>query len=77
MDHRLAVRPLMTGPQLAREPLEDAARSRDPVQFPALRRRIDGASFAELGLANPRDADKPVRAALARLRRPFGDQADE
>ena len=32
---------------------------------------------AELGLAAPRDADKLVRAALARLRRHFGDHADD
>ena len=80
-DHRLAFQPLMTNVQLARELLEYAARSLDPVQFLALRRWIDGASFdelaAELRLASPRDADKLVRAALARLRRHFGDQDDE
>jgi hypothetical protein len=41
---------------------------------------MDGASFdeiaGELGLAAPRDADKLVRAALARLRRHFGGRAD-
>jgi hypothetical protein len=76
-DHRLAFRPLMTHEQLARELLEYAARSLDPAQFRALRRWLDGASFdelaAELGLATPRDADKLVRAALARLRRHFAD----
>jgi len=80
-DHRLAFRPSMTNVQLARELLEYAARSLDPAQFVALRRWIDGASFdelaVELGLATPRDADKLVRAALARLRRHFGDQTDE
>jgi hypothetical protein len=80
-DHRLAFRPLMTHAQLARELLEYAARSLDPAQFRALRRWMDGASFAdlagELGLAAPQDADKLVRAALARLRRHFGDRADE
>jgi hypothetical protein len=80
-DHRLAFRPLMTNVQLARELLEYAARSLDPAQYLALRRWIDGASFdelaAELGLATPRDADKLVRAALAKLRRHFGDETDE
>lgn len=80
-DHRLAFRPLMTHAQLARELLEYAARSLDPARFRALRRWMDGASFAdlaaELGLAAPQDADKLVRAALARLHRHFGDQADE
>jgi len=41
---------------------------------------MDGASTAELaaelGLAGPRAADKLVRAALARLRRHFGDARD-
>jgi hypothetical protein len=40
---------------------------------------MDGASHdeiaSELSLASPRDADKIVRAALARLRRHFGGQA--
>jgi hypothetical protein len=80
-DHRLAYRPLMTHTQLARELLEYAARALDPTQFWALRRWMDGASFdelaVELGLAAPRDAHKLVRAALARLRRHFGEQADE
>jgi len=80
-DHRLAFRPSMTHLQLARELLEYAERSLDPAQFLALRRWLDGASFdelaAELGLATPRDADKVVRAALARLRRQFGDQTDD
>lgn len=80
-DHRLAFRPLMTDAQLARELLEYAARSLDPAQLRALRRWLAGASFdeiaAELGLAAPRDADKLVRAALARLRRHFGGQTDE
>lgn len=80
-DQRLAFRPLMTNVQLARELLEYAARALDPAQFLALRRWLDGSSFdelaAELGLASPRDADKVVRAALAKLRRQFGDQDDE
>jgi hypothetical protein len=79
-DHRLAFRPSMTQLQLARELLEYAERALDPAQFRALRRWIDGASFdelaAELGLATPRDADKLVRAALAKLRRHFGDHTD-
>jgi hypothetical protein len=79
-DHRLAFRPSMTHVQLARELLEYAERHLDPAQFLAMRRWIDGASFdevaAELGLATPRDADKLVRAALAKLRRHFGDQTD-
>jgi hypothetical protein len=61
------------------ELLEYAARALDPAQF-ALRRWMDGTGFAELtvelGLAGPRDADKLVRAALARLRRHFGDEND-
>jgi len=80
-DQRLAFRPLMTNEQLARELLEYAARNLDPIQLQALRRWMDGASFdelaAELGLAAPRDADKLVRAALARLRRHFGDQTND
>ena len=80
-DHRLAFRPAMTNVQLARELLEYAARSLESTQLHALRRWMDGASFdelaAELGLANPRDADKLVRAALARLRRHFGGRADD
>lgn len=80
-DHRLAFRPSMTNVQLARELLEYAARSLESTQLHALRRWMDGASFdelaGELGLANPRDADKLVRAALARLRRHFGGQASD
>jgi hypothetical protein len=78
-DHRLAFRPLMTDAQLARELLDYAARSLEPAQLHGLRRWMEGASFeelaAELGLATPRDADRLVRAALARLRRHFGAQA--
>jgi hypothetical protein len=80
-DERLAFRPLMTQVQLTRELLEYAERALDPAQLRALRGWMEGASFAdlaaELGLASPRDADKLVRAALARLRRHFGDQRDE
>jgi hypothetical protein len=76
-DERLAFRPHMTQVQLARELLEYAERALDPAQLRALRGWMDGASFADLaaefGLASPRDADKLVRAALARLRRHFGD----
>lgn len=79
-DERIGFRPSMTQMQLARELLEYAARALDPDQFHALRRWMDGAGFAELaaelGLAGPRDADKLVRAALARLRRHFGDESD-
>jgi len=80
-DRRLAFRPLVTDLQLARELLEYAARALDRAQLRALRRWMDGASFDELadelGLATPRDADKLVRAALARLRRRFGAEADD
>jgi len=80
-DYRLAFRPSMTNVQLARELLEYAARSLESTQLHALRRWMDGASFdelaGELGLANPRDADKLVRAALARLRRHFGGRAND
>lgn len=80
-DHRLAFRPLMTNDQLARELMEYAARTLDPVQLRALHLWIGGASFeelaAELGLPRPEDATKLVRAALARLRRHFGDQEDD
>jgi hypothetical protein len=80
-DHRLAFRPSMTNVQLARELLEYAARSLESAQLHALRRWMDGASFdelaRELGLATPRDADKLVRAALARLRRHFGGRASD
>jgi len=80
-DPRLAYRPLMTHEQLARELLDYAGRTLDPAQFLALRRWMDGASFdelaTELGRATPRDAEKLVRAALARLRRHFGDADDE
>jgi hypothetical protein len=75
-DHRLAFRPAMTNVQMARELLEYAARSLESAQLRALRRWMDGASHdeiaSELGLAGSRDADKLVRAALARLRRHFG-----
>lgn len=74
-DQRLAFRPAMTDVQMARELLEYAARSLEAAQLRALRRWMDGASHdelaAELGLATARDADKLVRAALARLRRQF------
>jgi hypothetical protein len=80
-DQRLAFRPAMTNVQMARELLEYAARSLEAIQLRALRRWMDGASHdelaAELGLASPRDADKLVRAALARLRRHFGGHADD
>jgi hypothetical protein len=79
--HELAFRPSMTNVQMARELLEYAARSLESTQLRALRRWMDGASHdelaRELGLASPRDADKLVRAALARLRRHFGGRADE
>ena len=75
-DYRLAFRPSMTNLQMARELLEYAARSLESTQLRALRRWMDGASHdeiaGELELASPRDADKLVRAALARLRRQFG-----
>lgn len=78
-EERIGFRPSMTEAQAARELLEYAAQALDPDQFRALRRWMDGASFAEvaaeLELAAPRDADKLVRAALARLRRRFGEQA--
>jgi hypothetical protein len=80
-DHRLAFQPLMTNDQLARELMEYAARALDPVQLRALNLWIEGASFeelaAELDLPRPRDATRLVRAALARMRRHFGDHADE
>ena len=80
-DHRLTFRLSMTDVQTARELLEYAARSLEPTQLRALRRWMDGASFdelaSELGLASARDADKLVRAALARLRRHFGGQVHE
>jgi DNA-directed RNA polymerase specialized sigma24 family protein len=80
-DHRLAFRPLMTNKQLARELMEYAARALDRVQLRALTLWIEGASFeelaAELDLPRPQDATRLVRAALARLRRHFGDQADD
>jgi hypothetical protein len=80
-DHRLGFRPSVTHDQLARELLEYAARCLDPAQFLALRRWMEGASFddlaAELHLATPRDADKLVRAALARLRRHFAASSAE
>ncbi len=79
-DHRLAYRPSMTHVQLARELLEYAERELDPAQLLALRRWLEGASFTEvageLALASPREAEKTVRAAVARLRRQFGDRAD-
>jgi hypothetical protein len=79
-DERIGFRPSMTEAQHVRELLEYAARALEPGQFRGLRGWMEGASFAELsaelGLAGPRDADKLVRAALARLRRHFGDQRD-
>jgi hypothetical protein len=69
---------LLTRLKTREERLRYAARA---VEHGPLRRWMDGASFAdlaaELGLAAPQDADKLVRAALARLHRHFGDQADE
>lgn len=80
-DYRLAFRPSMTNVQMARELLEYAARSLEATQLRALRRWMDGASHDELanelGLANPREADKLVRAALARLRRHFGGRGHD
>jgi len=80
-DDRLGFRPAVTSEQLARELLEYATRALDPGQLHALRRWIEGASFAELAdeldLPTPRDADKLVRAALARLRRRFEGQTDD
>lgn len=77
-DNRLAFRPAMTNVQMARELLEYAARSLEATQLQALRRWMDGASHdeiaTELSLAGPRDADKLVRAALARLRRQFSNE---
>jgi hypothetical protein len=76
-DHRLAYRPAMTHEQLARELLDHAERALDTAQLLALRRWMEGASFgelaAELGASTPREAEKIVRAALAKLRRQFGD----
>ena len=80
-DNRLAFRPAMTDAQLARELLDYAARCLDAIRLQALRRWLEGASLdevaTELGLPTARDADKLVRAALAKLRRHFGDQADD
>jgi hypothetical protein len=80
-DRRLAFRPAMTNEQTARELLEYAVRALEATQLRALRRWMDGASFdelaGELGLASPREADKLVRAALARLRRHFGGRSHE
>ncbi len=80
-DPRLAFRPLMTNDQLARELMEYAARALDPTQLRALHLWIEGASFeelaAELELPRPQDANRLVRAALAKLRRRFGDQTDD
>ena len=79
-DQRLAYQPSSTHVQLARELLDHAARELEPAQFTALRRWLEGVTFeelaGELGLSAPRDAEKVVRAALARLRRQFGDRAD-
>jgi DNA-directed RNA polymerase specialized sigma24 family protein len=78
-DDRLAARPAMTDAMMARELLESAQRLLDGDQMRALRRWMDGASFEELaeelGLPSARDADKRVRAALARLRRHFADES--
>ena len=71
----------MTNDQLARELMEYAARALDPVQLRALNLWIEGASFeelaAELDLPRPQDATMLVRAALARMRRHFGVEADD
>jgi hypothetical protein len=75
-----ANQPSSTHAQLARELLDYAARELEPAQFAALRRWLEGVTFdelaGELGLSGPRDAERIVRAALARLRRQFGDRAD-
>jgi DNA-directed RNA polymerase specialized sigma24 family protein len=80
-DNRIAFRPAMTDAQLARELLDYAARCLDAIRLQALRRWLEGASLeevaSELGLPTARDADKLVRAALAKLRRQFGNQADD
>ena len=80
-DHRLAFRPLMTMDQLARELMEYAAQTLDPVQLRALTLWIEGASFdevaTELELPRAQDATKMVRAALARMRRHFGDDVND
>jgi len=79
-DLRLASKPSSTHVQLARELLDYAVRELDPAQFAALRRWLEGETFeelaGELGLSGPRDAERVVRAAVARLRRQLGDQAD-
>src|SRR3569623_1740881 len=80
-DPRLAFQPLVTNAQLARELMEYAARELAPVPQRALPLWIEGASFeelaAELALPRPQDATRQVRAALARLRRQFGDDAHD
>jgi hypothetical protein len=80
-EQQLGFRPAMTNDQTARELLEYAVRALEATQLRALRRWMDGASFdelaGELGLASAREADKLVRAALARLRRHFGGRTHE
>lgn len=66
---------------MSRELREYAALWLESTQLRALHRWIDGASLdqiaRELRLASSLDADKLVRAALARLRRHFGAATDQ
>jgi len=73
---RLGVRPPITAAQTARQVLDFARGSLPDDQYAALTRWIGGATFEEiedeLGLAEPDEGRKLVRAAVAVLRRRFG-----
>jgi len=71
--------PHMTTKETARQIGEYARAHLPRDQLSALQRWLEGKEFdeiaRELGLANPRSADRLVRAALARLRREFEEES--
>jgi DNA-directed RNA polymerase specialized sigma24 family protein len=73
---RLGVRPPVTAAQTARELLDFAERRLPSAQREALRAWLEGATFEEMDAGEgraPGSAKKLVRAAIATLRREFGD----
>ena len=73
-------RPHVTTKETAREIGEYARKHLPPDQLAALQAWLEGQDFPEiarlLGLADPRSADRLVRAGLARLRREFDESSD-
>jgi DNA-directed RNA polymerase specialized sigma24 family protein len=72
------VRPPMTDRATAHQMMDFAGTDLTPEQRAALEQWVQGHGFAEiavtLGLEDPRDAERRVRAALERLRRRFKDE---